>query len=95
MKQNVFSVSKQLEYFLHYKIHLKQLVGKKKAQEIVEGTLFVMSMGTNDFLQNYFLEPTRSQQYSLEEYENYLISCMAHDIEVLLSHDVFLFGLDF
>ncbi|KAL6333444.1 hypothetical protein AAG906_028629 [Vitis piasezkii] len=78
---NVFPVSKQLEYFLHYKIHLRQLVGKKKAEEILGGALFVMSMGTNDFLQNYFLEPTRSEQYTLEEYENYLISCMAHDIE--------------
>ena len=91
MKQNVFPVSKQLEYFLHYKIHLRQLVGKKKAEEIIGGALFVMSMGTNDFLQNYFLEPTRSEQYTLEEYENYLISCMAHDIEVLLSHVWFLF----
>ncbi|XP_034672325.1 GDSL esterase/lipase At5g45950 [Vitis riparia] len=78
---NVFPVSKQLEYFLHYKIHLRQLVGKKKAEEILGRALFVMSMGTNDFLQNYFLEPTRSEQYTLEEYENYLISCMAHDIE--------------
>lgn len=91
MKQNVFPVSKQLEYFLHYKIHLRQLVGKKKAEEILGRALFVMSMGTNDFLQNYFLEPTRSEQYTLEEYENYLISCMAHDIEVLLSHVWFLF----
>ena len=41
-----------------------------------------MSMGTNDFLQNYYLEPIRPKQYTLEEYQNYLASCMFEDVKV-------------
>ena len=61
-------------------------MGEKKAEEIIGQGLFIISMGTNDFLQNYFLEPVRSEQYTLGEYENYLVSRMAHYIQVLLSH---------
>ncbi|KAK9267168.1 hypothetical protein L1049_009588 [Liquidambar formosana] len=82
---NVLPVSKQLEYFRHYKIHLRELVGEKKAEEIIRNALFVMSMGTNDFLQNYYTEPIRSKQFSVEEYQNYLISCMLRDIKVMNS----------
>ncbi|XP_030528933.1 GDSL esterase/lipase At5g45950 [Rhodamnia argentea] len=77
----VLSVSKQLEYFLHYKIHLSKFVGGKKAEEIINNAVFVVSMGTNDFIQNYYLDPTRPKQYSLQAYLNFLISCMSRDIQ--------------
>lgn len=83
MEQNVLPVSKQLEYFLHYKIHLRKVVGEKKAKDIVKYGVFVMSMGTNDFLQNYYLQSMRTDQFTLTGYQNYLVSCMSHDIEVL------------
>lgn len=80
--QVVFSVSQQLNYLRHYKIHLRQLVGEKKADEIITNAIFLLSMGTNDFLQNYYVEPTRSSNFTVEEYQHYLISCMDRDIRV-------------
>ncbi|TXG47507.1 hypothetical protein EZV62_026801 [Acer yangbiense] len=70
----VLSVPQQLVYFKHYKIHLSKFVGLKKAEEIVSNAVFVVSMGTNDFLQNYYLEPTRPKQFTLEQYQNFLVS---------------------
>ncbi|XP_038690134.1 GDSL esterase/lipase At5g45950 [Tripterygium wilfordii] len=78
---SVLPVSKQLEYFKHYKIHLRQLVGVKRAEEIVTTAIFILSMGTNDFLQNYYLETIRAKQYNVEEYQNYLVSRMYEDIK--------------
>ncbi|KAA8515187.1 hypothetical protein F0562_018366 [Nyssa sinensis] len=80
---SVLPVSKQLEYFLHYKIHLRQLVGEEKAEEIIRNAIFLISMGTNDFLQNYGIEPIRSKQFTLEQYQNFLISCMFRDIKAM------------
>ncbi|ESR62687.1 hypothetical protein CICLE_v10015728mg [Citrus x clementina] len=82
---SVLSVSRQLEYLKHYKIHLGNLVGVKKAEEIIGNSIFLLSMGTNDFLQNYYLEPTRSRQYTVEQYENYLVSSMFEDIKAMKS----------
>ncbi|KAK4440009.1 GDSL esterase/lipase [Sesamum alatum] len=73
---NVMSISKQLDYFRHYKIRIRNLVGTKESEEIVGNALLILSMGTNDFLVNYYVEPTRSRQYNIQRYQNYLISCM-------------------
>ncbi|XP_065877216.1 GDSL esterase/lipase At5g45950 isoform X1 [Euphorbia lathyris] len=78
---NVLPVSKQIEYFKHYKVQLSRIVGEKKADEIVKNAVVIVSMGTNDFLQNYYLDPTRPSQYTIEEYQNYLVSSMAHDFK--------------
>uniref|UniRef100_A0A2P2NIG1 GDSL-motif lipase/hydrolase family protein n=1 Tax=Rhizophora mucronata TaxID=61149 RepID=A0A2P2NIG1_RHIMU len=76
----VLPVSRQLEYFMHYKIHLRQLIGEKRAEQVIRNAIVVISMGSNDFLQNYYLEPTRSQQFNVEEYQNYLVTRMFEDI---------------
>ncbi|KAL5710720.1 hypothetical protein ACHQM5_021250 [Ranunculus cassubicifolius] len=78
---HVLTVSKQLEYLRHYKIHLRKLVGTKRGERIVRKAVFVLSMGTNDFLQNYYLEPIRSKQFTVGEYTNYLTTCMTKDIK--------------
>ncbi|KDP21040.1 hypothetical protein JCGZ_21511 [Jatropha curcas] len=78
---NVLPVSKQLEYFKHYKLHLSQLVGKNKAEYIIRNAVFVMSMGSNDFIQNYYLEPTRPEQYTVEEYQNFLVARLVDDFK--------------
>lgn len=85
MEQNVLSIPKQLEYFMHYKMKLQKLVGEKRAEYIINNAVIVMSMGTNDFLQNYYLEPIRSKQYTVEEYQNFLVSRVDNHIKVVYS----------
>ncbi|KAG2687758.1 hypothetical protein I3760_09G065600 [Carya illinoinensis] len=80
---NVLPVSKQLEYFMHYMIHLRKLVGEKKANDIIRRAVFVISMGTNDFLQNYYLELIRPKQFTVQQYQDFLVSSMSRDIELM------------
>lgn len=35
--------------------------------------LYLISIGTNDFLENYYVFPIRPTQYSVEKYQNFLI----------------------
>ena len=83
VRQSVLPMSKQLEYFEHYKIHLRKLVGKEKAEFVVRNSIYILSMGTNDFLQNYFLDATRPNQFTVQQYQNFLVSRMSRDIEVI------------
>ncbi|KAF6155946.1 hypothetical protein GIB67_039277 [Kingdonia uniflora] len=80
---NVLPVSKQLAYLKHYKLALRRIVGQAKAEEIINNAIIVMSMGTNDFIQNYYLEPIRSKEFSVQQYTDYLIKCMTRDIKEL------------
>ncbi|GFY91916.1 GDSL-like Lipase/Acylhydrolase superfamily protein [Actinidia rufa] len=72
-----------LSYLRHYKIHLRELVGEVKAEEIIRNAIFVISMGTNDFLQNYFTETTRRKQFTVDQYQNYLISSMFRAVKAM------------
>ncbi|XP_068654240.1 GDSL esterase/lipase At5g45950 [Aristolochia californica] len=77
---------KQIEYLAHYKIHLREFMGEEKASEIVSNAVFLISAGTNDFIQNYFVEATRATQYKVEEYVDFLITRMADYVKELHRH---------
>ncbi|KAI3948358.1 hypothetical protein MKW92_040940 [Papaver armeniacum] len=64
---------KEVEYFKDYKVRLATLVGRKAATETIRDAVYIISLGTNDFLINYFGLPDRSLHFTLEEYENFLI----------------------
>lgn len=73
----------QVNYLRHYMIHLRQLVGYKKAEELIRKSGVIVSTGTNDYLQNYFLEPTRPKQFTLDKYQDFLVFQMCRAIQVI------------
>ncbi|KAF2563329.1 hypothetical protein F2Q70_00017896 [Brassica cretica] len=79
---NVWSFSTQATYFLHYKIHLNKLVGPLESAKMINNAIFLMSMGSNDFLQNYLVDFTRQKQFTVEQYIDFLSSRMLDDAKV-------------
>ncbi|KAK9089782.1 hypothetical protein Scep_028864 [Stephania cephalantha] len=71
---NVIPLWKQLEFFKEYKKRLEIYGGIATAQTIIQEAIFVISIGTNDFIVNYYVFPERSNQFTVEEYENFLLS---------------------
>ncbi|KAM3251427.1 GDSL esterase/lipase [Capsicum annuum] len=80
---NAMSLAKQREYLRHYEIHLTQMVGVEKARETMKDALYIISMGTNDFLQNYFVELVRSKQYTVEQYQDFLIRSLVTHVKII------------
>lgn len=62
-----------MEYYKEYQRQLRDCLGSEKADEILAEALYIISIGTNDFLENYYLFPYRSSQYSVEEYQKFLV----------------------
>lgn len=73
---NIIRIFRQLEYFQEYQQRLGALIGADEAKRRVNGALVLMTLGGNDFVNNYYLVPfsARSRQYSLPDYVKYLIS---------------------
>ena len=44
-----------------------------------------MSLGTNDFLENYYLSPKRQSQFTVQQYEDFLIGLAGYFIRELYS----------
>ncbi|KAK1267684.1 GDSL esterase/lipase [Acorus gramineus] len=73
---NIIRIAKQLEYFQQYQQRLGSLVGEAEAQRLVRQGLTLITLGGNDFVNNYFLIPysARSREFSLPDYIKYIIS---------------------
>ncbi|KAM7532154.1 hypothetical protein LguiB_035564 [Lonicera macranthoides] len=73
---NIIRITKQLEYFQQYQSRVSGLIGEAQTQQLVNQALVLITLGGNDFVNNYYLVPfsARSRQYALPDYVRYLIS---------------------
>ena len=73
---NIIRISKQLSYFEQYQRRLTKLVGEEQARRLVGGSLVLITLGGNDFVNNYYLVPysARSREFSLPDYMKYILS---------------------
>ncbi|CAJ1947482.1 unnamed protein product [Sphenostylis stenocarpa] len=73
---NVIRMYRQLEYFKEHQNRVRALIGASQTKNLVNQALVLITVGGNDFVNNYFLVPNsaRSRQYPLPQYVTYLIS---------------------
>ncbi|KAG7555700.1 GDSL lipase/esterase [Arabidopsis suecica] len=73
---NIIRMYQQLDYFQQYQQRVSRLIGKPQTQRLVSQALVLITVGGNDFVNNYFLFPysARSRQFSLPDYVRLLIS---------------------
>jgi phospholipase/lecithinase/hemolysin len=72
--QRVIPLWKQLDMFREYKSRLADHLGAAEAHAVVAGAVYAVSIGTNDFIENYFaLTTTRFLEFTLAEYTDYLV----------------------
>ncbi|CAL5405480.1 unnamed protein product [Camellia sinensis] len=69
---SVIPLWKELEYYKEYQKQLQYFLGDEEASNVLSEALYLISIGTNDFLENYYIVPGRSSDYTVEEYQNFL-----------------------
>ncbi|KAK4845489.1 hypothetical protein QYF36_005753 [Acer negundo] len=80
---NVIPFWKELENYKEYQNRMRAYVGKKKANLIFRRTLYLMSLGTNDFLENYYTFPGRRSQFTVKQYQDFLVGLAENFIREL------------
>jgi len=85
LQANIIHIVKQLRYFEQYQKRLSALIGAEEATRLVRGALVLITLGGNDFVNNYYLVPysARSREFSLPDYVSYVLSEYAHILEHL------------
>ncbi|KAG6389193.1 hypothetical protein SASPL_150652 [Salvia splendens] len=64
------------QYFQQYQTRVSSIIGPEQTTALVNQALVLITLGGNDFVNNYYLVPfsARSRQFSLPDYVTYLIS---------------------
>ncbi|KAI4302005.1 hypothetical protein L6164_035229 [Bauhinia variegata] len=72
---NIIRIFRQLEYFEEYQRRVAAITGEPQARNLVNQSLVLITVGGNDFVNNYYLVPNsaRSRQYRLPDYVKFLI----------------------
>ncbi|XP_022887984.1 GDSL esterase/lipase At4g28780-like [Olea europaea var. sylvestris] len=72
---NIIRIHRQLEFFQEYQQRVSALIGEEQAQRLVNKALVLITLGGNDFVNNYFFTPitARRLQYNLQDFSRYLI----------------------
>ncbi|WOK94196.1 GDSL esterase/lipase [Canna indica] len=71
---NVIPLWKEVEYFKEYQARLRRHVGETQAQHIVSEAVYMVSIGTNDFLENYYILVTgRHRQFTVGGFQDFLL----------------------
>ncbi|KAF4398724.1 hypothetical protein G4B88_017150 [Cannabis sativa] len=80
------SLSKQLQYFGEYQSRIVGMVGQANASSIFSGGLYIVSAGTSDLIQNYYISPILRATYpNIHNYFNTLLRNYEQFIENLHS----------
>ncbi|XP_044953751.1 GDSL esterase/lipase At4g26790-like [Hordeum vulgare subsp. vulgare] len=72
---SVIPLWKEVEYYKEYQLRLRAHAGAERARAIVRGALHVVSIGTNDFLENYYMLGTgRFVEYTAAQFSDFLVA---------------------
>eukprot|EP00253_Pinus_taeda_P032190 PITA_32190 len=90
---NVLTLWQQLKNFRLYKDKLVDLVGTQNATDIISKALFAISMGTDDFTNNYYLDPLTRLRYTVTEYQDHLLGHLSKFIQNIYEEGATIFAL--
>jgi hypothetical protein len=73
---NIIRIGQQLDNFEDYQRRLAGFIGEDAARQRVNQALVLITLGGNDFVNNYYLVPfsARSQQFEIHDYVPFIIS---------------------
>ncbi|XP_073126511.1 GDSL esterase/lipase At5g33370-like [Henckelia pumila] len=73
---NIIRIYEQLNNFKQYQQRVSALIGEEETKKLVRESLTLMTLGGNDFVNNYYLVPfsARSRQFTLQAYVPFVIS---------------------
>ncbi|CAA7037948.1 unnamed protein product [Microthlaspi erraticum] len=86
LSSKAIPVSQQPSMFKNYIARLKGIVGEKKAMEIINNALVVISAGPNDFILNFYDLPTRRLEYpDINSYQDFVLKRVESFVRELYS----------
>ncbi|KAG4124899.1 hypothetical protein ERO13_D10G065950v2 [Gossypium hirsutum] len=78
---HAITLSQQVEYFKEYQAKLAKVAGSSKSASIIKDALYVLSAGSGDFLQNYYVNPLVNHAYTPEQYGSFLIDAFTRFVQ--------------
>ncbi|KAG6788998.1 hypothetical protein POTOM_005078 [Populus tomentosa] len=80
---NAIPLSLQLKHFKEYQTKLMKVAGGRKSASIIKDALYILSTGTADLFQNYYVNPSVNKVYTPDQYSSYLATTFSSFVKDL------------
>ncbi|XP_051130968.1 GDSL esterase/lipase At5g03820 [Andrographis paniculata] len=77
------TLTQQLSYYKEWQRRVAKSVGAAKANDIFSGGIHLISAGSSDFIQNYYINPLLNNVYTPEQFSNLLLKSYSNFIQNL------------
>lgn len=81
--QGAISLSRQAEYFREYQSRVAASAGERRARALTSGSIYLVSAGTSDYVQNYYVNPMLGAAYTPDQFADALMQPFTSFIEVI------------
>jgi hypothetical protein len=83
LQLSLLTLPQQFQYFQQTKTQIAALIGQPAADWLIEDAIYSFTLGGNDYINNYLVPfSTRSQQYTIPQYQDLLISTLYGHFQV-------------
>ncbi|KAJ6922783.1 hypothetical protein NC652_016439 [Populus alba x Populus x berolinensis] len=80
---SAISLTRQLSYYRDYQMKVVNMAGQARANDIFSGAIHLLSAGSSDFIQNYYINPVLRGLYSVDRFSDLLMSSYSSFIQNL------------
>ncbi|XP_020214447.1 GDSL esterase/lipase At5g22810 [Cajanus cajan] len=80
---NAIPLGRQLEYYKECQNRLVEAAGQSRASSIISDAIYLISAGSSDFVQNYYINPLLNLVYSTEQFTDMLMTSYSNFIQGL------------
>ncbi|XP_057779786.1 GDSL esterase/lipase At5g03810-like [Salvia miltiorrhiza] len=77
------TLTRQLQNYKEWQSKVVNMVGRSKADDIFSGGIHLLSAGSSDFIQNYYINPFLNRLYSPDNFSNILLKSYSSFIQNL------------
>ncbi|BAT90477.1 GDSL esterase/lipase At5g22810-like [Vigna umbellata] len=80
---NAIPLRQQLEYYKECQNKLVEAAGQSSASSIISDAIYLVSAGTSDFIQNYYINPLLNKFYTIDQFSDTLLRFYSDFIQSL------------
>ena len=81
----VVDLQKQLSQFLEHKAAVSERHGQTLAEEVFSDAVYIVSVGSNDYLGGYFGNPKQREKSTPEQFVGAVVTGIVESIKVLIN----------
>ncbi|XP_042430856.1 GDSL esterase/lipase At5g03820-like [Zingiber officinale] len=74
-------LAQQVQYYKEYQSKVETIAGREKARTLFSGSIYILSAGNSDFIQNYYVNPMLSGSYTPDQFSGLLAKSFTNFVQ--------------